>query len=209
MGRVGPDGQGESGVTLANLPLTLNRLEMIRRFLLLISIAAYPGVLQATIGQSLDEMTELFGTPSVEQPGKGIYGWPVDSDKDVFLIAIFDGSEKSVAEQLRAYEGDLTAEPVTRFFSEQVGKPISEGILVHKSDVYLSGVRLFFARLTVVYYDEDTELLCVWEKGAEKPTATVYSKAGIGYRIPLNQGVAVRSYEPSAPRTQSGSRLRI
>ena len=79
----------------------------------------------------------------------------------------------------------LTEEQVLAFFSEQLEHPVASEDLEYKRDFSFSGIRLYFPDLTPVYFDEETGLLCMWERG-NKNAASVFSKTGFNHRVLLD-----------------------
>ncbi len=151
--------------------------------MLVVLLTAQQGT--ARLGESLEALKDRHGYPSVELKARSTYGWPIDEEKRVFLNVICDGNGKSIAEQIRAYEGSLTEKQVLAFFSDQLGHEVTSEDLEYKRDVSFSGIRLYFPELTPVYFDEETGLLCMWERG-NKNTASVFSKTGINHRVLLD-----------------------
>ena len=70
----------------------------------------------ARVGESYEGIKDRLGKPSIEQTDKRIYGWSLDNRDSHYLIAVFNARGKSVAEQVKSFDGRLENEQIMKFF---------------------------------------------------------------------------------------------
>ncbi len=96
-----------------------------------------------------------------------------------------DAEGRSVAEQLRAYNGSpLDEATVTNFFVRQLGHVAFIGRFIDSSSFVFQGVKLNFASGTRIYLDDNQLVLCVWET-IPNGSVSIYKGEGIEHRTAL------------------------
>jgi len=131
----------------------------------------------ARVGESFEGITARLGEPGIEQVNKDTFGWSLDNRDSHYLVAVFNGKGRSVAEQVKSLDGPLEKEQIMKFF-HSVNRQLTEKDFNSNRPVIFAGFRLDFGRTARTYLDEANGLLYVWERGTN-PSASIYNKKGI------------------------------
>ncbi len=132
----------------------------------------------ARLGENFEVITQRLGKPSIEMRDKDTYGWLLDRSEDHYLVVVFNNKGKSVAEQVKSFDRDLDSVQILNFFESAIGKKIKEKDFTPDRTVEFAGFKLDFGRTAATYLDNASNILYVWERGAN-PSASVYNKKGI------------------------------
>ncbi len=92
----------------------------------------------ARVGESFEGITARLGEPGIEQVNKDTFGWSLDNRDSQYLVAVFNGKGRSVAEQVKSLDGPLEKEQIMKFF-HSVNSQLTEKDFISNRPVIFAG----------------------------------------------------------------------